>query len=72
MHFIKIQYFMLYINSSNKHLMYYFLLQLLHILIFKISAAGTDLKHTSLLPATVRFAVKYEPGRWNTGHLATL
>jgi len=47
-------------------------LQLLHIFIFEIPAAGTDLKNTGLMPTTAKFAVKYRPGRWNTGHLATL
>ena len=46
-------------------------LQLLHIFIFKMPAAGTDWKNTGLLPATAKFSAKYRPGRWNTGHLAT-
>jgi len=36
-------------------------LQLLHIFIFKLLAAGTDFKNTGLLPATAKFAVKYRP-----------
>jgi len=27
---------------------------------------------TGLSPASAKLAVKYRPGRWNTGHLATL
>jgi len=32
----------------------------------------TDFHNTGLLPASAKLAVKYCPGRWNTGHLATL
>ena len=39
--------------------------------IFKIPASGTDFQNTGLLPASAKLAVKYRPGRWNTGHLAT-
>jgi len=38
----------------------------------KIPASGTDFQNTGILPATAKLAVKYRPGRWNTGHLATL
>jgi len=33
---------------------------------------GTDFQNTGILPASPKTAVKYRPGRWNTGHLATL
>jgi len=33
---------------------------------------GTDFQNTGLLPAFAKLAVKYRPGQWNTGHLATL
>jgi len=39
--------------------------------VFKIPASGTDFRNTGLLPASANLAVKYRPGRWNTGHLAT-
>jgi len=35
-------------------------------------ASGTDFQNTGLLPTSAKLAVKYRPGRWNTGHLATL
>jgi len=54
---------MLYINSSSEHFLHKFFLQLLHIFISKIPAAGKNLKNTGLLPATAKFAVKYRPGR---------
>jgi len=44
----------------------------LKLFIFKIPASGTDFQNTGLLPASAKLAVKYRPGRWNTGHLATL
>jgi len=40
--------------------------------IFKIPASGTDFQNTGFLPVSAKLAVKYRPGRWNTGHLATL
>jgi len=55
---------MLDINSSSKHLLQKFFLQLLQIFIFKIAAAGTDFKNTdhcqicSKIPAS---PVKYRP-----------
>ena len=54
---------MLYMNSSSEHFLHYFFLQILHIFIFKIPAAGTNLENTGLLPATAKLAVKYRPGR---------
>jgi len=36
------------------------------------NTSGTDLQNTGFLPGSARLAVKYRPGRWNTGHLATL
>jgi len=33
---------------------------------------GTDFQNTGFSPAFAKLAVKYRPGRWNTGHLATL
>jgi len=47
-------------------------LQLLQIINFKISASGTGFENTGFLPAPAKLAVKYRPGRWNTGHVATL
>jgi len=35
-------------------------------------ALGTDFQNTNFLPASPKTAVKYRPGRQNTGHLATL
>jgi len=40
--------------------------------IFKIPASGTDFQNTGLSLASAKLAVKYQPGRWNTCHLATL
>jgi len=37
----------------------------------KKTASGTDFQNTGFLPASAKLAVKYRPGRWNTGHLAT-
>jgi len=48
------------------------LLQLLQGSILKIPASGTDFQNTGFLPASVKFAVKYRPGRLHTGGLATL
>jgi len=42
------------------------------VFIFEILASGTDFQNTGLLQASAKLAVKYWPGRWNTGHLATL
>jgi len=35
-------------------------------------ASGTDFQNTGFLPAFTKLAVKYRPGRWNTGRLASL
>jgi len=42
------------------------------LLIFKIPVLGTDVQNSGFLPAFAKLAVKYRPGRLNTGHLATL
>jgi len=33
---------------------------------------GTAFQNTGFLQASAKLTVKYRPGRWNTGHLATL
>jgi len=38
----------------------------------EIPASSTDFQNTGLLPASTKLAIKYRPGRCNTGHLATL
>jgi len=40
--------------------------------IFTMLVSGTDFQNTGLSPASDKLAVKYRPGRWNTGHLTTL
>jgi len=40
--------------------------------VFKILASGAEFQNTGFLPASAKLAVKYRPGRWNTGRLATL
>jgi len=40
--------------------------------VFTIPVSDTDFQNTGLLPASPKLAVKYRPGRWNTGHLTTL
>jgi len=42
------------------------------VFIFKIPASGTRFQNTVFLPSSAKLTVKYQPGRWNTGHLATL
>jgi len=37
-----------------------------------MSASGIDFQNTGFLQAFAKLAVTYRPGRWNTGHLATL
>jgi len=43
---------------------------------FDESIEHTGFRHfilnTGFLPDSSKFAVKYRPGRWNTGHMATL
>ena len=34
--------------------------------------SGTGFQNTGFLPASTKLSVKYRPGRWHTGHLATL
>jgi len=41
-------------------------------LILKIPVSVTDFQNTGLSLASTKLAVKYMPGRWNIGHLATL
>jgi len=40
--------------------------------IFKILDHCIDFQNIGVSPASAKLTVKYRPGRWNTGHLATL
>jgi len=39
---------------------------------FQNTGSGADFQNTGFLPVSAKLAVKYRPGRCNTGHLATL
>jgi len=46
--------------------------QLLQIIYFQNTSFRHRLKKNGFLPAFAKLAIKYRPGRRNTGHLATL
>ena len=49
-----------------------FFLKLRQIIYFRNTGFEYWFSKCRLLPAFAKLAVKYQPGRWNTGHLATL